>query len=113
MTRYLVTDEQLRYAINSAISALDIGPQDDNYIIESTVEVSNKVLDSLAVSKIAELPASKIAETKPTENVKQHSCRETDTSEYPFIRLEAIKAADLVDIICRAYHNGLTDKDQS
>ena len=108
MTRYLVTDEQLRYAINSAISALDIGLKDDNYIIESTVEVSNKVLDSLAVSRIAELPASKIAEAKPTENVKQHSCREIDTSEYPFIRLEA---NELVGMICDAYLNGLSDKE--
>lgn len=106
MTRYLVTDEQLRYAINSAISALDIGPKDDNYIIESTVEVSNKVLDSLAVSRIAELPASKITEAKPTENAKQDSCREIDTSEYPFIRLES---NELVDMICDAYRNGLAD----
>ena len=98
MPRYIVTDEQLRYAINSAISALDIGPQDDNYIIESTVEVSNKVLDSLAVSRISE--------AKPTENAKQHSCREIDTSEYPFIRLEA---NELVDMICDAYRNGLAD----
>ena len=109
MTRYLVTDEQLRYAINSAISSLDIDPRDDNYIIESTVKVSDKVLESLAVSRIAELPASKIAEAKPTENAKQDSCREIDTSEYPFIRLEDIKAADLVDIICHAYRNGLAD----
>lgn len=98
MTRYLVTDEQLRYAINSAISALDIGPQDDNYIIESTVKVSNEVLEALAVSKIAE--------AKPTENAKQHSCREIDTSEYPFIRLEA---NELVDMICDAYRNGQAD----
>lgn len=106
MNRYLVTDEQLRYAINSAISALDIGPKDDNYIIESTVEVSNKVLDSLAVSRISELVASKINEAEPTENAKQHSCREIDTSEYPFIRLES---NELVDMICDAYRNGLAD----
>ena len=31
MTRYLVTDQQLRHAIYSAISALDISKQDDNY----------------------------------------------------------------------------------
>lgn len=98
MTSYLVTDEQLRYAINSAISALDIGPQDDNYIIESTVKVSNEVLEALAVSRIAE--------AKPTENAKQHSCREIDTSEYPFIRLES---NELVDMICDAYRNGLAD----
>lgn len=106
MTRYLVTDEQLRYAINSAISALDIGPQDDNYIIESTVKVSDNVLDSLAVSRIAESVASKIAETEQTENSKQDSGREIDTSEYPFIRLEA---DELVLMICDAYRNGLAD----
>lgn len=106
MARYLATDEQLRYAINSAISAMDIGSQDDNYIIESTVKVSDKVLDSLAVSKIAELPASKIAEAKPTENDKQYSCREIDTSDYPFIRLES---NELVEMICDAYRNGLAD----
>lgn len=108
MTSYLVTEEQLRYAINSAISALDIGPKDDNYIIESTVGVSNKVLESLAVSRIAELPASKIAEAKPTENDKQQSCREIDTSEYPFIRLIS---NELVEMICDAYLNGLSDKE--
>ena len=106
MTRYLVTDEQLRYAIDSAIRSLDIDPQGDNYIIESTVKVADKVLESLAVSRIAELPASKIAEAKPTENAKQHSCREIDTSEYPVIRLES---NELVDMICDAYRNGLAD----
>ena len=106
MTRYLVTDEQLRYAINSAISAMDIDPGDDNYIIESTVKVSDEVLEALAVFRIAELPASKIAEAKPTENDKQYSCREIDTSEYPFIRLES---NELVDMICDAYRNGLAD----
>lgn len=109
MTRYLVTDKQLRYAINSAISALDIEPMSDNYIIDSTVKVSDKVLETLAVSRISELAASKIAETKPTKNGKQHSFRETDTSEYPVIRLEAIKAANLVDLICHAYRNVLAD----
>ena len=38
MTRYLVTDQQLRHAIYSAISALDISKQDDNYTIESTAK---------------------------------------------------------------------------
>ena len=117
MTKYLVTGEQLRYAINSAISALDINPQDDNYIIKSTISVANNVLDSLRVSriaelpasKIAELPASKIAETKPNENAKQDAGRETDTIDYPVVDLGVIKAADLVDIICRAYHNGLAE----
>ena len=106
MTRYLVTGEQLRYAINEAIRSLDINPQDDNYIIKSTISVANNVLDSLRVSRIAELPASKIAETKPNENAKQDAGREIDTSEYPFIRLES---NELVDMICDAYRNGLAD----
>lgn len=48
MTRYLVTDQQLRYAIHFAISTLDIDKQDKNYIIESTVKVSDEVLGLLA-----------------------------------------------------------------
>lgn len=47
MTRYLVTDQQLRYAIYSAIRALDISKQDENYIIESTAKVSDKALELL------------------------------------------------------------------
>ena len=35
--------------------------------------------------------------------------RETDTIDYPVVDLGVIKAADLVDIICRAYHNGLAE----
>ena len=48
MTRYLVTDQQLRYAIYSAIRALDIDKQDEHYTIESTAKVSDKVLELLA-----------------------------------------------------------------
>ena len=106
MTRYLVTDEQLRHAIHSAIKSLDIRPMDDNYVIDSTIKVADNVLERLAVSKIAELPASKIAEAKPTEDSKQDAGREIDTSEYPFIRLES---NELVDMICDAYRNGLAD----
>lgn len=51
MTRYLVTDQQLRQAIHSAIRALNISKQDENYTIESTAEVSDKVLELLASSK--------------------------------------------------------------
>ena len=83
---------------------------DNNYIIDSTIKVADNVLERLAVSKIAELPASKIAERKPTENAKQDSRRETDTSKYPVIRLEA---NELVGMICDAYLNGLSDKEQS
>lgn len=49
MTRYLVTDQQLRQAIHSAIRALDIDKQGEHYIIESTAEVSYKVLELLAL----------------------------------------------------------------
>ena len=81
MTRYLVGDQQLRHAIHSAIRALDINKQDDNYIIESTAKISDEVLELLA--------SSKTAESEQTENPKQDAGREIDTSEYPFIQLEA------------------------
>lgn len=81
MTRYLVTEQQLRYAIHSAISAMDIDKQDKNYIIESTIKISDEVLELLA--------SSKTTESKQTENPKQDAGREIDTSEYPFIQLEA------------------------
>lgn len=96
MTRYLVTDQQLRRAIHSAIKALDISKQDDNYTIESTAKVSYKVLELLA--------SSKIAESEQTENTKQATGREIDTSEYPFIQLEA---DELVRMICDAYQTGV------
>lgn len=102
MTRYLVTDQQLRYAIHSAIKALDISKQDDNYTIESTGKVSDRVLESLA--------SSKLDETEQTENSKQDAVREIDTSKSPFIRL---KSNELVEMICDAYRNGLSDKEQS
>ena len=91
MTRYLVTDQQLRCAIHSAIRALDISKQGDNYTIESTAKVSDKALELLASSKTAE--------------------REIDTSEYPFIRLES---DELVRMICDAYQTGVfSGKEQS
>lgn len=103
MTRYLVTDQQLRYAIHSAISALDIDKQDENYIIESTVKVSDEVLGLLA--------SSKPTESEQTENPKQAAGREIDTSEYPFIQLEA---DELVRMICDAYQTGVfSGKEQS
>lgn len=49
-------------------------------------------------------------ETKQTKNAKQHSRRETDTSEHPVIRFEP---NELVEMICDAYRNGLSDKEQS
>lgn len=103
MTRYLVTDQQLRYAIYSAIRALDISKRDENYIIESTAKVSDKVLELLA--------SSKTAESEQTENTKQAAGRETDTSEYPFIQLEA---DELVRMLCDAYQTGVfSGKEQS
>lgn len=103
MTRYLVTDQQLRYAIHSAIRALDLDKRDENYIIESTAKVSDKALELLA--------SSKTAESKQTENTKQAAGREIDTSEYPFIQLEA---DELVRMICDAYQTGVfSGKEQS
>ena len=98
MTRYLVTDTDLRSAINAAISEQDKDPQGDNYVIAYSMDVVNHVLRLL--------DKSKVAESEQTEKPKQDTRREIDTSEYPFIRLEAIKAADLVDIICKAYQKG-------
>lgn len=103
MTRYLVTDQQLRYAIHSAISVSDIDKQDKNYTIESTVKVSDEVLELLA--------SSKTTESEQTENPKQATGREIDTSEYPFIQLEA---DELVRMICDAYQTGVfSGKQQS
>lgn len=96
MTRYLVRDQQLRYAIHSAIRALDIDKQDENYIIESTAKVSDEVLELLA--------SSKTTESEQTENPKQDAGRKIDTSAYPFIQL---KADELVRMICDAYQTGV------
>ena len=101
MTRYLVTDTEIQYAIHEAIDSQDKDPQGNNYIIASSMDVVSHVLRLL--------DRYKVAESEQTENSKQDARRETDTSEYPVIRLEDIKAADLVDIICRAYRNGLAD----
>lgn len=103
MTRYLVTDQQLRCAIHSAIRALDLTKQDENYTIKSTAEVSYKALELLA--------SSKTTESEQTENPKQAAGREIDTSEYPFIQLEA---DELVRMICDAYQTGVfSGKEQS
>lgn len=103
MTRYLVGNQQLRHAIHSAISAMDIDKQDKNYIIDSTVKVCDEVLELLA--------SSKTAESEQTENPKQAAGREIDTSEYPFIQLEA---DELVRMICDAYQTGVfSGKEQS
>lgn len=103
MTRYLVTDQQLHRAIHSAIKALDISKQDDNYTIESAAKVSYKTLELLA--------SSKTTESEQTENPKQAAGHEIDTSEYPFIQLEA---DELVRMICDAYQTGVfSGKEQS
>lgn len=103
MTRYLVGDQQLRHAINSAIKAMDIDKQNENYIIDSPVKVSDEVLESLA--------SSKTTEPEQTENPKQEAGREIDTSAYPFIQLEA---DELVRMICDAYQTGVfSGKEQS
>lgn len=103
MTRYLVTDQQLCYAIHSAISVMDLDKQDKKYLIESTAKVSDEVLELLA--------SSKITESEQTENPKQDAGREIDTSEYPFIQLEA---DELVRMICDAYQTGVfSGKEQS
>ena len=98
MTSYLVTDTDLRSAINAAISEQDKDPQGDNYVIAYSMDVVNHVLRLL--------DKSKVAEAEPTEKPKQDAGREIDTSEYPFIRLES---NELVDMICDAYRNGLAD----
>lgn len=103
MTRYLVTDQQLRQAIHSAIRALNLSKQDEPYTIESTAEVSYKCLELLA--------SSKTTESEQTENTKQAAGREIDTSAYPFIQLEA---DELVRMICDAYQTGVfSGKEQS
>ena len=98
MTRYLVTDTDLRSAINAAISEQDKDPQGDNYVIAYSMDVVDHVLRLL--------DKFKIAEPEPTEKPKQDARREIDTSEYPFIRLAS---NELVGMICDAYSNGLTD----
>lgn len=103
MTRYLVEDQQLRYAIHSAINAMDIDKQEQNYIIESTTKVSDEVLELLA--------SSKTTESEQTKNPKQDAGHEIDTSAYPFIQLEA---DELVRMICDAYQTGVfSGKEQS
>lgn len=101
MTRYLATDNEIHCAIHDAISGQDIDRPGPNYVIRTTQDVVNHVLRLL--------DKNKVAEAEQAEPPKQGSRSEIDTSEYPVIRLEDIKAADLVDLICRAYRNGLAD----
>ena len=98
MTSYLVTDDEIQYAIHNAIKTQDKDPQGYDYVIASSMDVVSDVLKRL--------DKFKVAESKPTENSKQDARRETDASEYPFIRLES---NELVEMICDAYRNGLAD----
>lgn len=96
MTSYLVTDTDIRSAINAAIAEQDKDKQGDDYVIESSMDVVNHVLQLL--------DKSEVAESEQAENSKQDSYREIDANDYPFIRLEA---DELVRMICDAYQNGL------
>lgn len=98
MTRYLVTDTEIRDAIHEAIDSQEKDPKGNNYIIASFMDVVSHVLRLL--------DKYKVAESEQTENSKQDAGREIDTSEYPFIRLES---NELVEMICDAYRNGLAD----
>ena len=98
MTRYLVTDNELQASIHKAIKSQDKDPKGDNYVIERSMDVVNHVLRLL--------DRYKVAKSEQTDNTKQDAGRETDVIDYPVVDLEVIKAADLVDIICRAYQKG-------
>ena len=98
MTRYLVTDNELQVAIHNAIKTQDRNPRGNDYVITSSMNVVEDVLKRL--------DKFKVAESEQTENSKQDADRETDTIDYPFIRLES---NELVEMICDAYRNGLAD----
>ena len=95
MTRYLVTDNEIHCAIHDAIAEKDIDRQGPNYVIRTSQDVVSHVLRLL--------DEYKVAEAEQTENTKQDARREPDTSDYPFIRLEA---NELVAMICEAYQKG-------
>lgn len=101
MTRYLVNDTDIEYAINDAIDAQNKDQQGNN-VISNSLDLVNHVLKLLGKSKVAE--------SEQTENSKQDDVREIDTNDYLFITLEA---DELVRMICDAYRNGLSDKEQS
>ena len=97
MTRYLVTDSEIKHAIHEAIKAQDKDPEGDNYVIEISMDVVKDVLKRL--------DKSIVDESEQTENPKQDAGRGIDTSEHPFIQLEA---DELVRIICDAYQTGVS-----
>ena len=98
MTRYLVTDNELQAAIHNAIKTQDTNPGGYDYVITSSMNVVKDVLKRL--------DKYKVAESEQTEKPKQDAGRETDVIDYPVVDLGVIKAADLVDIICKAYQKG-------
>lgn len=95
MTRYLVTDNEIQDAIHEAIDSQVQDPKGNDYIIASYMDVVSHVLRLL--------DRYKVVESEQTEPPKQDSRSEIDTSEYPFIRLEA---NELVGMICEAYQKG-------
>lgn len=103
MTRYLVTDTEIQYAIHNAITCQDKNPQGNNYIIASTLDVASHVLRLLHTINLGE--------SEQTENSKQDTGREINTSEHPFIRLQS---NEFVEMICDAYQTGVfSGKEQS
>ena len=98
MTRYLVDDIQIQAAIHNAIKTQDTNPGGNDYVITSSMNVVEDVLKRL--------DRYKVAESDQTDNTKQDAGRETDVIDYPVVDLGVIKAADLVDIICKAYQKG-------
>lgn len=98
MTKYLVTDTDIEYAINDAIDAQNKDRQGNNYVISNSLDVVNHVLKLLGKSKVTE--------SEQTENTKQDAGREIDTSEYPVIRIGDIARSELVAMICEAYQKG-------
>lgn len=101
MTRYLVDDTYIQAAIHDAIKTQDKDPQGINYVIDSSMDVVSDVL--------RRLDKYKVAESEQTEKSKQNAGRETDTSDYPVIRIGDVARNELVAMICEAYRNGLTD----
>ena len=70
MTRYLVTDTDIEYAINDAIDAQNKDRQGNNYVISNSLDVVNHVLRLL--------DKSKVTESEQTEKPKQDAGRETE-----------------------------------
>lgn len=104
MTRYLVTDIEIQAAVHNAIKTQDTNPGGYDYVITSSMNVVKDVLKRL--------DKFKVAEEEQTENSKQDAGREIDTSEYPVIRIGDVARNELVAMICEAYRNGLSDKEQ-